>query len=264
MSNLVIIKPIQRKRCLGEGGEKFFKRPLTIEALKDKNGKYNTGLTEKEVERLQPFFAYSLSHVFKDDDMTSLWNRPEGKFVMTYQTHVLDLEKPIDMIRYALVKASPFVANSQEEYDEHKWPYAKFVITDSKEEEEAIAKRNDLKMKVYRAVEKMDIKQKRDFCMIMGFNTKNASDVVVSNTVFNAIDTKGYRAAADVISQTKEYNALHALIAEAVERNILNKKGEVYSFMDETIGVSLGSAIEYLKDAKHNNTKIAIINMLNE
>lgn len=264
MSNLVIIKPIERKRCLGDGGEKYFKRPLYIEALKDENGAYNVGLTKKEIDDLQPSFPYSLDPVFKEDDMKSIWNREEGKFIMTYQTHVLDIDKPLDRIKYGLCKASPFVANSQEEYDEKKWPYAKFVITNSKEEEVAKMKRNEIKMKVYMAVNKMDTKTKRDFCMILGFNCKGMSDDAVSNKVFDAIETKGYSKAYEVIGQSKEYNTLNALLAEAVDRHILTKKGEVYSFMDETIGVSTNSAIEYLKDPKNNATKVAIINMLNE
>lgn len=264
MSNLVIIKPIERKRCLGDGGEKYFKRPVYIEALKDDNGAYNVGLTEKEREELQPYFPYSLDPVFKEDDMNSIWNREEGKFIMTYQTHVLDLDKPLDRIKYGLCKASKFVANSQDEYDDKKWPYAKFVITDSKDEEVAKMKRNELKMKVYIAVNKMDIKTKRDFCMILGYNCRGLSDEAVSNKVFEAIETKGYAKANEVIGQSKEYNTLNALVAEAVDRNILTKKGEVYSFMDETIGISLNSTIEYLKDVKHNATKVAIINMLNE
>lgn len=264
MSNLVIIKPIERKRCLGDGGEKYFKRPLYIEALKDENGNYNVGLSKEERDDLQKHFAYSLDPIFKADDMNSIWNRDEGRFIMTYQTHVLDLDKPLDRLRYGLVKASPFVANSQSELDDKKWPYAMFVVTDSKEEEVAKMKRNELKMKVMLAVNKMDIKSKRDFCTILGFNVKGMSDEAVSNKVFEAIDTKGYAKANEVIGQSKEYNTLNALIAEAVDRNILTKKGEVYSFMDETIGISLNSAIDYLKDPKHNSTKVAIINMLNE
>ena len=106
MSNLVIIKPIERKRCLGDGGEKYFKRPLYIEALKDENGNYNVGLSKEEREDLQKHFAYSLDPIFKADDMNSIWNRDEGRFIMTYQTHVLDLDKPLDRLRYGLVKAS--------------------------------------------------------------------------------------------------------------------------------------------------------------
>lgn len=262
MSNLVVIKPIDKKRCLGNNGDKYFKRPIIVEALKDSNGKYNTGLSDKDIEELQPFFPYSLSPVFKDDDVDSIWNREEGRFIMTAQTHVLDLDKPIDRIKYGLVKASPFIANSQSELDEGKWIYAQFVIIDSAEEEEVIAKKNEIKVKVTIALEKMDTKKKRDFCMCLGINTRGMSDVAVSNKAFEAIETKGYKKALEVINHTAEYNAINALINEAVERNILIKKGEVYSYMDEILGVTLNDAIEYLKDKKNNNMKIAIVDQL--
>lgn len=262
MSNLVVIKPIETQRCLGNNGDKYFKRPIIIEALKDDNGIYNTGLSPDEEADLQKHFPYKLSNIFQDNDDQSIWNREEGRFSMAFQTHVLDLDTPIGRLRYGLVKASPFVANSQSEYDEGKWIYAKFIITDSIEEEEVIAKKNELKAKVITALDKMDIAAKRDLCMILGYNTKGMSNVGVSNKAFDAIETKGYKAAYEIIKQTTEYNKLHALIVEAVERHIISKKGEVYSFMDEIMGVTLSDTIEYLRDKKNNNTKLAIINQI--
>lgn len=264
MNNLVRIEPIKKNKCLGNNGDEYFTCPIIIKALKNEMGKLETGLTEKEMAELQPHFHFTISDKYDPYDDKLIWNNEEGRFVLTAKTTILDLSKPLDRLRYGLAKASKYVANSQQELDEHIWPYAKFVIVDSDEQAEAQAKRNELKMKVMIAVEKMDLKQKRDFCMILGFNTKGQSDVVVSNTVFNAIDTKGYKAAYDVIKQSKEYNTLNALIVEAIDRHVINKKGEVYFFMDEQIGVSMNSVIDYLKEAKHNTTKAAIINMLNQ
>jgi len=264
MSKIVVIEPIKKTKCLGNNGDEYFTCPVVIEALKNEQGMLETGLTEKETAELQKHFFLSLDPKYDPTNDKSIWNHDEGRFVMTAKTHVLNLDKPQDRLRYGLCKASKYVANSQQELDEHKYPYAKFVIVDSDEQAEATAKRNELKVKVMVAVEKMDIKQKRDFCMILGFNTKGMSDVAISNTVFNAIDTKGYKAAYDVIKQSKEYNALNAMVAEAIERHVINKKGEVYQFMDEQIGVSIPTVIEYLKEAKNNTTKVAILNMLKE
>lgn len=264
MSNLVQIEPIKKTKCLGNNGDEYFTCPIVIEALKNDMGMLETGLTEKETAELQKHFYYSLDPKYDPLDDKSIWNHDEGRFIMQAKTHILDLDKPVDRLRYALCKASKYVANSQQELDEHKWPYAKFVIVNSAEQAEATAKRNELKLKVMALIDKMDTTQKRNFCMIFGFNVKGQTDTVISNKVFEVVETKGYKASYEVMKQSKEYNTLHALVAEALERHVINKKGEVYQFMDEPIGVSVSSVIEYLRDTKNNAVKMSIIKMLNE
>lgn len=262
MANLVTVKPIEKNRWHGLNGDKYLKRPIIIEALKNKNGSYETGLSEKDEEELQPFFPYSLKKVFKENDENSIWLRPEGRFEMRYKTHILDLEKPIDRLRYGLIKASPFVANTQNEYDEGKYPLAEFIISDSREEAEALAKRNEIKEKVFVALTKMDHQRKVEFCMILGNeNVKKMSEVEVSNRVHKLLEEKGYKKAYDIVCKTKEENTLTALVIEAEQKKILSKKGEVYYFFDDELG-NIDNAVAFLKEVKNSGIKAQIIEQI--
>jgi hypothetical protein len=62
------------------------------------------------------------------------------KIKLEDKTMIFDIIKPMDELQVKMMKASNMVANSQKEYSEGKWPTAKYVIYDEKDEVEAEAK----------------------------------------------------------------------------------------------------------------------------
>lgn len=109
---------------------------------------------------------------------------------------VLDTKAMDDELGYYMYLDSKFVANSEREWREHKWPKATHYIALENEAEELKYKRNEVKSKAFAALhaEDMTPTMREKFCAIL--NLSNARSVLSSeqshNTLFEYIDKTSY------------------------------------------------------------------------
>ncbi len=143
----VEIRPIPVKRWHGKTGSESFTQPKQVEALYDpETGKYATGLTPEEAQQYGGLMGVDLSDTFRAEGHP-YWGNKEAWVILPNHTLILETNRAQDFVRWKLMKASKFVANSQKELDAGKWPFASHVIFDEEEEVELKATRVQLKRK---------------------------------------------------------------------------------------------------------------------
>ena len=146
---LVEVKPIEKERWHGKKGKEAFTRPMTLEALVSLNtNQFATGLTQEDRERLQKATGFDLSPDYMQGKPHPFWNSTAALIKLENKTNVFNTDRPLDEIKVKVMKAHDLVANSMKEYQEGKYPLAKFVIFDEIEEVEIKASKAAIKRKV--------------------------------------------------------------------------------------------------------------------
>jgi hypothetical protein len=262
---IVEIKPIEREKWHGYTGKKSFARPVIIEALVSvETGQYATGLTEEERKDLEDKTGFDLSPEYIPEKTHPFWNSPTGQVRLENKTNIFDTSRPLDFIKVKLLKACDLVANSQKEYEDGLYPDALFVIFDEQEETARKASRAAIKRKVIVESEKLPISKKVEIIQILlGTNTKNQSNDYIDLKFEEAIDKVGAEKVLSIMNRDNKKNTTHALVLEALQKNVLRKEGSAIYYFDDQLGFDLEATIDYLSDVKNQALKAQIIEKVN-
>jgi len=262
---IVEVKPIEKEKWHGKKGKEAFARPITIEALVSlTTGQYATGLTKEDRERLETITGYNLSPDHMVGKPHPFWNSPAAQIKLENKTNVFNTSRPQDEIKVKIMKASDLVANSMKEYEEGKWPLARFVIFDEQEEVEIKASKLALKNKVIVESEKLSLERKAEIVQILSnISVRKQSADYVSLKLDEAIDKHGAEKVLNLIKRDKARTALHALVLEAIHKNVLRKDGTAIYHMDDQIGFDIESAVDYFQDPKNQSMKAQILEKIN-
>lgn len=261
---IVEVRPIQKERWHGYKGTQTFTRPTTIEALVNANtGMFDTGLSPEDRARLEKITGYNLSPEYKIGEPHPFFNSSAGRIKLIYGTNVFDTDKPLDEIKVKILKASDLVANSQQEYDEGKFPLAQFIIYDEQEEKEFKASAAAIKRKVIIEASSLPLDRKADIVQIVfGTNVRKQSADYVDLKIDEAIEKEGAERILALMQRDKARTSLHALILDAIYKNVLRKEGSAIYYMDDQLGFDIESAIDYLADKKNQALKAQIIDKM--
>jgi hypothetical protein len=264
MSRIIEVKPIQRQKWHELPPEKDFARPFVLEALLDANThKYATGLSAEDKERLEKATGYDLSDTFDPLNPHVFWSNAVSRVRLESRTNLFDISIPINEIKYHIMKASKFVANSQTELEKGLYPDAKFVIYDKEEETAVRAKALEIKSQVHKLIEGMQAKQKADVVQIAtGMSMSNQSNDYITVELDNLIAKLGYPKLLTLLQKDTKRNSVQATIMTACDKRILNKKGDMFFYFDEMLG-DIEGAIDYLLDPKNQTIKMQILEKLN-
>ena len=263
--HLVEVRPIARERWHGFKGKDAITRPVVLEAfLSNVTGKLATGLTPEDQERLEKLTGYDLSSDYNPNKPHPFWSSPAGFVKLEHKTNIFDTSKPIDEIKVKMMKAHDLVANSQKEYDEGKFPLAQFVIYDEREEVEIKAEKAAIKRKVFVELDSLTTERKAELVQILlGIPSRNQSNNWLDLKLEEATEIKGPEVVLNMIQKDKATTTIHALVLEAIHRNVLRKDGTAVYYMDDQLGFDIESTIDYLKDKKNQALKAQIIEKLN-
>ena len=262
---LVEVKPIEKERWHGKKGKEAFTRPMTLEALVSLNtNQFATGLTQEDRERLQKATGFDLSPDYMQGKPHPFWNSTAALIKLENKTNVFNTDRPLDEIKVKVMKAHDLVANSMKEYQEGKYPLAKFVIFDEIEEVEIKASKAAIKRKVIIESDKLTADRKAEIIQILlDTSSRNQSNNWLDMKLEEAIDTKGAQVVLDLINRDKKRTMIHALVLEAIHKSVLRKEGSAVNYMDDQIGFDIESAVDYLIDTKNQALKAQIIERLN-
>lgn len=158
--------------------------------------------------------AWMKGDSLKEEDLTYFqkksWQLNDG-------ATVLDLNKMDDEIGYYMFLASPFVANSEREWKEHKWSRALYYIALENESESAKHRKNFVKLK--------------------------AQALLVNNDFTNILQRKtlsilGIKPTTDVLTDEQVFNNLHAFIEQStyLPGSNLDKFNEVTNLLETAPG----------------------------
>lgn len=262
---IVEVRPIERLRWHGKTGKDAFARPVTIEApLSVETGQYATGLTEKERKELEEKTGYDLSPDYVPGKAHPFWNSSVARVNLEHKTNIFDTSRPLDFIKVKMLKANDLIANSMREYEEGKFPHAIFVIYDETEEIEVKATKAAIKRKVIIETSKLSRAKKAELVQILlGVTVRDRSDDFIDMKLDESIESEGPEKILSLLQRDKTRTSTHAMVLEALHKNILRKEGSSYYYMDDQVGFDLESTLDYFSDPKNQALKGQILEKLN-
>lgn len=265
MGNVIEIRPLPLKKWHGKTGKEDFSRPLLIECYVDRiRGRYLTGLTAEDKERLEKATGYNLNDLFDPNTPHPFYGTQNGRVRLENKTNLFYMNNPLHEIKYKMLREHPLVANSMKEWEEGLFPGAKFVIYDDEQDLSEKVRKLDIKKSVFRNLDKADTQTKRQYYQIL--SNKSATEMsteLLETKLQEVIEQVGYERTLDLMNRDKEKNYIHSLIVEAVGKRVVNRKGDIYYYMDEPMG-DLDDSIAFLQDMKNSMYKAAIIDKLNK
>ncbi len=262
---IIEVRPIEKEKWHGKKGQESFTRPKVIEALVSlQTGKYATGLTEEDRERLEKLTGFDLSPEYIFGKLHPFWSSQTAQVKLENKTNIFDTSKPIDEIKVKILKASDLVANSLKEYEEGLYPEALFVIFDEKEEVERKATRLALKNKVIIESEKLSLERKAEIIQIvLGISVRKQSSDFINLKLDEAVEQAGPQKVLDLIKRDKNRTSVHALVLEAIYKRVLRKEGTAVYYMEDQLGFDIENTVDYLMDTKNQALKAQIIERIN-
>lgn len=265
MENIIEIRPLPIKKWHGKTGKEDFGRPIVLECYVDrKRSKYMTGLNKEDKERLEKLTGYDLSDVFNPDVPHPFYSSINGRVKLENKTNIFYMSNPLHEIKVKFLMQHPIVANSMDEYENGEFPGARFVIYNDAVDTEKKMKKLELQKKVFRKLDKTDTNAKKQLYQILsGKSAFDMSDDFLDTKLQDEIETKGYEFVNSVMERNKETNYNHALILEGVQRHVINRKGDIYYYMDDYLG-DINEAIDFMKDPKNSEYKASIISKIEQ
>lgn len=263
---IVEVRPIEKERWHNKQGKDAFKRPVTIEALVSAStGKYATGLSNEDQKRLEDETGFNLSSDYTQGKPHEFWNSPAATIKLEYKTNIFDTKKGLDEIKIKVMKASDLVANSQKEYEEGLFPDAIFVIFDEQEEVELRASKAAIKRKVIIESSKLTKSRKAEIVQILsGISVRKQTEDYIDLKLDDEIIDKGPQKVLAIIQRDKSRTSLHALVLEALHKDVLRKEGSAVYYMDDQLGFDIESTIDYFADTQNQALKAQILEKVNE
>lgn len=260
----VEIRPIQRKTWHGKTGSESFKRPQKLKALVDaETMEYASGLNAEEKEKYSKLLRQDLSTQYNPDAPHPFWDSNLATVSLENNTIFLDPQKPIEFVKIKMTKASRFVANSLQEWEQGLWPDATHVIFD--ESEEVAVKATKVEMKKQAVIKSAELSKSRKIQLILilaGKNLKGKSDDFVE-VELDKIVQKFPKEVLRHINKDAEEISLEALILECLQKSILRKKGHKIFYLDHFIGGDMLDVISYLSNEENQDLKIKLMAAVN-
>jgi hypothetical protein len=240
---LVYVKPIVRQKWHGLNDlnrAKFQDTSDVLMALYDsKIGKIATGLDSEDESRLGGALGVDLQST------SEYWN--EFRVKLKDQTMIYDLAIPLQEVQIKLLKASRFVANSQREFDQGKWPSAKYIIFDEIQELEKKANEVELKTKAIEVFNSLSVEKKIDLLKIYGKYTSDSSRDFVYTKLYEIVEetpSDFLRTASAKPEQIK----IKALVFDLERTGVFRRKGTAYLYNDQQVGFDYDNTVDNLLD----------------
>lgn len=260
---LVEVRPLPNKKWHGKTGKESFTQAKTIEVLYDtKTGKYATGLTKEETEKYSKLLGVELGDVFNPSEPHPFYGSAAGRIKLLNQTMFFNDEKPLDFVKIKALKASKFVANSLQEYEDGKWPDAEFVIFDEAEEVSMKASKIQQKNKCVAIAQKMSADEKINMIQILSDKSlKGRSNDFIDVEIDKIIENQPVEFIR-FAKMDKQEVYVRATILEAISRNILIREATAIYYMGERIANSYEEAVLWFLDPQNAKMKVTILEKL--
>lgn len=260
---LVEVKPIPEKKWHGKTGAESFKQPFVLECLYDTAlGAYATGLTPEDEKKYGALLGVDLSNKFNANEPHPYFSTAPAKIRLANQTTIFNDEKPSDYVKIKMLKASRFVANSQKELDEGKWPDALFVIHDEYEEVEIKATKVQRKNQCIAIAAKMSLEEQTQILQIM---SKKPLKGRSQNFITVELDKVIEEQSSEFIRLSKMDKGevyIRATILEALHKNVLTKESGAIYYMGERLANDYEEAVQWFLDPQNSKMKVTIMEKL--
>jgi len=241
---LVILRPIHAKTWIRI--KKFRNCYDYLTRYYTRSGNLYTGLTREDEKRLGEALNLDLSR------NSSFWNnfyvRVGGMDVF------LDTEDPMDELRYIFLKNHKRVKTSMFE----RKATADYLLINQDEEAKRENVFNKAKTDAIVEFKKMSLTDMRKCLRLFGFSSENVGSELVENRLFNIVqENPNMFLTKWVENKDREVTVL---IEEAIAKNVIRRNKNVYKYGSDIIANSLEEAIDFVKNPKNQDLKLAIMN----
>lgn len=258
--SIVQVKPIEKVKWHGKTGEDDFTRPKKGQIAMDRDtGRWKTGLTEEEIIEYGKKLNLNLSDAYDPEDTDSFWVSSQGALVLNNSTMIFDTSKPRDYVKVANLKASERVANSLKEYEEGKFPFATHVIFDEESETAIKATKIQLNQRAFAIVMKMSLDEKCDVVQILANKNIRGRSANFADVEIQALIDKDPAEFIRCATLDKGNITIHALILEALDKNILTREGSAIMYMGNVLAMNEEDAITYFEEPNNQNLKTTML-----
>lgn len=261
----IIIKPVPSQKWHGKNGKDSFARPQTIEALYDtQTGRYATGLTEEEAKKYGKLLGVDLDDTFNFNEPHPFWSSSAVRIKLPNHTMILDDTRHLDFVKIKVLKASKFIANSLQEWEDGMFPDATHIIYDEQEETEVKATKIEKKNKCIVVASKMSAEEKTNIVRLLSDKsvrgrTQSFIDLEIDGIINDSDKIDDF---IKYVKMDKAEVTIRAQIMEALSRNVLTKEGTAIHYMGEPLGHDFEATVKYFQDPNHQQTKIAMLEKL--
>lgn len=255
----VEIRPIERKKWHNKRGKESFTQPHTIQALVDAERRvYSVSLGPKRLKELEDITRYDLSLIYNTQTPHPFWDSNEGKIKLENRTMFIDPSIPLNEIKLGILKASRFVANTYQEYEEGLYPDATHYIHDEREDAELKASKIELKSQAIIKASKLSSDRKVDIIKVLtGGTLKNQSANFLTVEINKLIEADASLFLKTLEKSSKETSTL-ALVYDALDKGVLRKDGHNIKYLDSVLGTSEEEVAEYFMDDKNQEFTLLI------
>lgn len=262
--NTVEIRPLPKgKLWHGKTEKEFGENSLTIEATYDsRTGQYATGLTEEEREKYEKELNVDLSPVFDPENPHPYYSTANAKLKLKGHTTILYIDRPQEYIKYKLAKASKYIANSIKEWEEGKWPEARYYIFDEVEEVKVKASKIQKRNEAIRLAAELTNDEKVNLIQIISNISVRGAKTDKLDVELDYIIENKTQEFLNYVKMDKQEAYARATIMEAISRNVLIREGATITYMGEPIASDLESAVEWFINPQNQKLKVALLDKL--
>lgn len=248
----IVIQSIGKEKFSGLATYPKATTVLTVELGKDG---YKTGLTqaeEREYEKVLQLPEKALAKKHNDAYKPNFWSDLEIRF--QNKKIELDLEDPIDYLKYRVCLESTKVCNS--ELERNKWPSAEFIIID--EEDVANKQSIDIDYEV-EAIEKFantTVDEKRGILKLYGkTRTEDTTESIIRTTLYAEMK-KDPKRFLEIVNDKSMKSKI--FLKELLTAGIIKQKGNYFTNGDDPIGNSTDEVVHFLNDKKNTSVVEAL------
>jgi hypothetical protein len=167
---------------------------------------------------------------------------------------------------------SKYIANSEKEYRNHKFPYAKWYIAQTSETEELKYERNERRSKAFAALHSKEMTDaiKKKFVSLLGISSPRStlSTEQLHNLLFDYIDSSKHGPGSNLEKFESLYKTLKTkfgreeltaryTLLKAKTLRVINEQGGKYTWIRPdgpvTVGTTYKEAIKFLSDVANHS-----------
>jgi hypothetical protein len=238
----VIVKTLNKN--LWAGTAQYKNCTTSLAPYFTRSGRIYTGLSKEDEVRLGEKLRIDLS--------------PTSPYWATFHIKlgvkdlILETSDPYEELKYIFLKGHKRVADGLAD----RKPTANYVIINEESEAKEENKRNQLKRRALRELDKLSIGDMRKCLRILGNKADEVSNEVVEQKLSNMVETDPFTFIEKwVDNKTKE---TEFLIQDAVAKNVIRKNKNVYKYGTDIIGHNLEATVDYLDNPTNQDLKFVI------